>query len=431
MVYVRGHPMDYDNWKIDGWRWQDVEKYFRKMENYDGPDDDGLRGNDGPLHVSLPKNALKTELYEAFLSAGEKLGYPRNLDYNNARQEGFAMMPATIYHSGPRAGERCSTAAAYLEPQQDKINVLTGHTVDRILFDNDRARAIETTKGTIIEAEEEVILCAGAIETPLILERSGIGDPSVLAKANVDLFKALPGVGANLQDHLEIYLQFGCDGSSLTPYLHPLWKLFIGAEWLFFRQRTNLAATNHFEAGAFLRTPDAAYPDIQFHFLPAAISYDGVTTAKTKTGHSFQLHVGVNRSPSRGTVHLSPGAGPLIDFRYMESDQDWTDFKTALRIARDVVHNMDIPGIYEVQASDDDDAFLRSHLESAYHPCGTAKMGNSLEEDSLAVCSPQGKVFGVESLRVIDASLFPRIPNGNLNAPVIMTAEKLARDLLD
>ena len=445
MVYVRGHALDYENWELDNWRWQDVAGYFKKMENYDGEDESGLRGREGPLHVTVGKNALKTDLFEKFVEAGEKAGYISLLpkDYNGLVQEGFGHMPATIFHSGPRKGERCSAAAAYLEPAlkqyPQNLTVITGETVDTVsLSSSDEATGVVCGSGRVVTANKEVILCAGAIATPLILQRSGIGPREILKDAKIPLKIESPGVGRNLQDHMEFYLQFGYDSkTSLAPYLQPLRKLAIGAAWLFSQnnQLSGLGSTNHFEAGAFIRTnAGIEYPDLQLHFLPVAVSYDGVTAPKTKSGHSFQLHVGVNRSRSRGHVAISPSHDqkPTIDFKYMDTEADWIDFRQALRLSRDIVKNMDLPGVYEVSpgtsSTTDDhiDDFLKDHLESAYHPCGTAKMGTSDD----AVCDTHGRVRGAEKLRVVDASLFPRIPNGNLNAPVIMTAEKLSDAIL-
>ena len=518
MVYVRGHPLDYAAWVeagCDGWDWPDVARYFKKMENWSGGDDgSGLRGTDGPLHVTEGADALGTGLFDAFLASGESAGYGITADYNGARQEGVGPMPATIFHDGPRAGERCSTAAAYLEPalaaHGGALTVETGALAARVAFDGARATGVEAADGRTFRAGEEVILCGGAIGTPHLLQRSGVGARSLCEGLGIESVADVPGVGGNLQDHLEFYpvwnpnrfgirfdvsvfrnellgalslsgrrelgergrrvqeswetssmrrrnenfeeflgypktsgriphrfyLQYAVDRGSLIPYLRPWRKAAIGAEWL--ATGRGLGATNHFEAGAFLRSrAGVEYPDVQVHFLPAGISYDGVTTADTPTGHSFQLHVGCNRSPSRGAVAATsadPAVPPSIDFDYMSSSADWEDYREALRLCRELVGHVALDGVAEVSpgpAVADDaavDAYLREHLESAYHPCGTCAMGR--DADGAAVTDAAGAVRGTRGLRVIDASLFPTIPNGNLNAPTIMVAEKLSDAVL-
>lgn len=446
MVYVRGHALDYEAWELagaNGWGWTGVAGYFKKMENYNGPDDGtDLRGRDGPLHVKVGSNVLGTPLFDAFVRAGESSGYGSlSGDYNGLRQEGLGVMPATIFHSGPRQGERCSTAAAYLEPAIRAglaLEIVTGAAVARLMWDEKRVVGVTCADGREFKAGTTV-LCAGAIGSPHILQVSGVGDPALLARIGATPKVALPGVGANLQDHLEFYMQFACaDYSTLAPVLrsrpHQLW---LGARWLL--ARTGLGATNHFEAGGFVRSrPGIEYPNVQLHFLPVAVSYDGVTMVSTPSGHSFQLHVGCNRSPSRGTVtarSLNIREAPEIDFRYMSADTDWVDFRTAIRIVRHIVANMDLGGIYEVtpgleaaSTDSDIDAFLAKKLESAYHPCGTCRMG--ADDDDNAVCSPHGAVRDTFGLHVCDASLFPSIINGNLNAPTIMLAEKLSDHVL-
>ncbi|KAJ8603101.1 hypothetical protein CTAYLR_006690 [Chrysophaeum taylorii] len=436
MVYVRGHARDYDAWEAAGaagWSWCDVAAYFKRMENYNGPEDfTDLRGRDGPLHVKVGDNALETPLFDEFIKAGSAVGYGDlgDGDYNGVRQEGLGLMPATIFHSGPREGERCSTAAAYLElaraKYDDEIAVATRALAAKVLLDDeDRAVGVRCVDGREFLGGE-VVVCAGAIGSPHLLQVSGIGGPEPRIHS--------PGVGENLQDHLEFYLQFACDSSSLAPYLAWHRKLAIGARWML--AGTGLGATNHFEAGGFLRSrAGVEYPDVQLHFLPVAISYDGVTVPRTPTGHSFQLHVGCNRSPSRGHVKALSNDithPPDIDFNYMSTDDDWRSFRRALRLSREIVARMDVPGVLEVSPAVDDDAqidaYLAEHLESAYHPCGTCKMG--APDDDAAVCDPDGSVRGAKNLRVVDASLFPTIPNGNLNAPTIMVAEKLSDTIL-
>ncbi|KAL1508173.1 hypothetical protein AB1Y20_004293 [Prymnesium parvum] len=500
MVYVRGHPRDFDSWEEAfggepaGWGAANVLPYFRRMESVcpaaAAADDadvlPGRRGREGPLQVSHGKNALGSSLYDLFIQAGGEAGYGSLADYNGCRQEGLSRMPMTVFHqsSHPRVGERCSTAAAYLEPAllntqaHPHLRVEKDASVRRVLFDRQadksddgppRAVGVEFVSGGtthVAHAECEVIVSAGAIASPQLLQVSGVGPRALLQQLGVPVVVAREGVGANLQDHLEYYHQFEVQQpqlsflesvstllsraverivpTSLQPHLAIWRKGLIGARWLL--RRDGLGATNHFEAGGFVRSrAGVEWPDVQLHFLPVALSYDGVSVAPTKTGHSLQMHVGYNRSPSRGFVHaaaaapIEEGVGlqpPTVRFNYMSTEEDWRGFRAAIRIAReivaqpcfdDVIGDEIQPGAGR-QTDAELDAFLVEHLESAYHPCGTCAMGNAA--DPLAVVDAAGKVYGVESLRVVDASVFPTIPNGNLNAPTIMTAEKLADAIL-
>ena len=381
-------------------------------------------------------------------------------------------MPATIFHGDahPRRGERCSTAAAYLEPalaDQSKhphLAVLTHAHARRIVWASAeaaegaplRAAGVEYVwqgkEMRVARASKEVVLCAGAIESPHLLQLSGVGHPAQLEACGIPLLHALPGVGRNLQDHLELYQSYECLAPvSLSPHLGLLRKALLGARWLLFKD--GLGATNHFEAGGFVRSrAGVARPDVQLHFVPVAISYDGKNAAPSSTGHSFQVHVGYNRSPSRGTVTptapLAPSAAtahappppppprPRVRFNYMSEEEDWRGFRAAVRIAREIVRQPafdDLVGA-EIQPGDSVasdaqlDAYLADHLESAYHPCGTCRMG-AFDQPG-AVVDGTGRVHGVRALRVVDASVFPTITNGNLNAPTIMVAEKLADAIL-
>lgn len=352
-------------------------------------------------------------------------------------------MPATVFHSGPRRGQRCSAAAAYLPPDvraRPNLTLRTNALVEQIVVDEhgSRAAGVRLRSGQsgaeTVLARREVILSAGAIQTPQLLQVSGIGDAAHLASIGVpQVILDRPEVGRNLQDHLEFYLQYECKlPVSIQPKLHPLRKLGIGIEWLLTRR--GLGASNHFEAGAFLRSQAGVkYPDIQFHFLPVAVSYDGKTAADSPTGHSFQLHVGTMRSPARGHVLAQSrdmAVAPEIDFRYMSAPSDWADMRRALRLAREVLAQPAMaelagaelsPGL-GVESDADIDAWLAQHLESAYHPCGTVRMGS----DAAAPADLGGRLKGLEGLRVCDASLFPRVTNGNLNGPVIAVAERIS-----
>ena len=485
MVYVRGHPRDFDSWNIDGssdgssspWDAAHVLPYFRRMENVcaagaradDADVEPGRRGRDGPLHVSHGANALGTPLYDTFIRAGGEAGYGALADYNGCRQEGLSAMPMTVHHSGPRAGERCSTAAAYLEPAMAahgaRLGVATGLTARRILWEGEaeggapaassaggarppRAVGVECVSdgGELVTcaATCEVLVAAGAIASPQLLQCSGVGPPELLTRLGVGVVAARAGVGANLQDHLEVYHQFEVvQPVSLQPRLGLLSKGAIGARWLL--RGDGLGATNHFEAGGFVRSrAGVEWPDVQLHFLPVALSYDGTTVAPTATGHSLQMHVGYNRSPSRGTVHATGAAAaaggapppPRVRFNYMATDEDWRGFRAAVRIAREIVAQPAFDGLIgpevtpgaAAQTDAQLDEFLVEHLESAYHPCGTCRMGAAADAD--AVVDGAGRVHGVDGLRVVDASIFPTVPNGNLNAPTIMAAEKVADHIL-
>jgi len=485
MVYVRGHPRDFDRWNeligddSAGWGAADVLPYFRRMERVceaaaaaDDADTLPRRGREGPLQVSHGRNALGSALYDAFIQAGSEAGYGSMSDYNGCRQEGLSKMPMTVFHdeSHARKGERCSVAAAYLEPAMaDKeahphLNVLPDAHVRRLLFDKTPADQPKATgvefvadgQKCVAHADSEIILAAGSIASPHLLQVSGVGPSELLSDLGVPIVAAREGVGANLQDHLEVYHSFEVVkpisvqphfeqfAASLQPHLWLWRKALIGAQWLLYRD--GLGATNHFEAGGFVRSrAGVEWPDVQLHFLPVALSYDGVSVAKTTTGHSLQMHVGYNKSPSRGSVAASSSvpdddtglpAPPVVRFNYMSTEEDWHGFRAALRIAREIVSQPVFDGIIgpeiapgaAAQTDEQLDAFLKEHLESAYHPCGTCKMGSA--SDPTAVVDTAGRVFGVSGLRVVDASIFPEIPNGNLNAPTVMTAEKMTDAIL-
>jgi choline dehydrogenase len=435
MCYIRGNALDYDGWAqtpgLEDWSYRDCLPYFRKSETRDiGAN--AYHGGDGPVSVTTPK-ANNNPLFHAMVEAGVQAGYPRTEDLNGYQQEGFGPMDRTV----TRKGRRASTARGYLDQARGRPNltIVTHALTDRILFDGKRAVGVAYLQGdsdTRIQAKarSEVLLCSGAIASPQILQRSGVGPAALLRELDIPLVHELPGVGANLQDHLEMYLQYACNEPvSLYPSL--LWwnQPAIGAEWLLLG--SGIGATNHFEAGGFIRTSaEFDWPNIQYHFLPVAINYNGSNAVKE---HGFQAHVGSMRSPSRGRIHVrskDPRQHPSILFNYMANEQDWQEFRDAIRITRELMQQPALdtfrgreisPGL-AVQTDEQLDQFVREHAETAYHPSCSCKMGT----DAMAVVDGQGRVHGVEGLRVIDASIMPLITTGNLNAPTIMIAEKIA-----
>jgi choline dehydrogenase len=432
MVFVRGHPADFDHWEEDGaagWGWADVLPYFKRMETWHGGEPNAWRGSDGPLHVTRGPRA--NPLFDAFVEAGRQAGYEVTGDYNGEKQEGFGAMEATVWK-----GRRWSAANAYLRPALKRPNAhVVRALARRVVIRDGRAVGVEVERGgraEVIGARAEVILAASSINTPKILMLSGIGPAPHLAEMGIGVVADRRGVGANLQDHLEIYMQYA---AKLPVTLYKYWNLWgkawVGAQWLF--ARTGPGASNQFESAAFIRSDAGVpYPDIQYHFLPIAVRYDGRAVAD---GHGFQAHVGPMRSKSRGAVTLrspDPDAAPVIRFNYMSHPDDWAEFRRCVRLTREIfaqaafapfVRHEIQPG-QGVETDDQIDAFLREHVESAYHPCGTARIGR--RDDLMAVVDHELRVIGVEGLRVADSSVFPRITNGNLNAPSIMTGEKAA-----
>ncbi|BCH26059.1 choline dehydrogenase [Mesorhizobium sp. L-8-3] len=435
MVYVRGHARDFDHWAeqgANGWAFADVLPYFKRMEHSHGGEG-GWRGTDGPLHVR--PGSQWNPLFKAFVEAGRQAGFETTEDYNGSKQEGFGRMEQTIH-----LGRRWSTANAYLRPALKRKNVsLVNGLARRVVIENQRAVGVELllrNQIQVVKARREVIVAASSINSPKILMLSGIGPAAHLRENGIDVVADRPGVGANLQDHMELYIQQeSVQPITLYSKLNLFSKAMIGAEWLFFK--TGLGATNHFESAAFLRSrPGVDYPDIQYHFLPAAIRYDGKAAANS---HGFQAHVGPMRSKSRGSVTLrsnDPKDKPVIRFNYMSHEDDWTDFRHCIRLTREIFgqaafdpyRGREISPGSHVQTDADLDDFIRAHAESAYHPCGTCRMGQA--DDRLAVVDPECRVIGVDGLRVADSSIFPRITNGNLNAPSIMTGEKAANHIL-
>ncbi|QOL81142.1 choline dehydrogenase [Pseudooceanicola spongiae] len=439
MVYVRGHARDFDHWAESGaagWGFADVLPYFKRMEDWhDGGHggDASWRGKGGPLHVT--RGPRKNPLFQAFVEAGAQAGFELTDDYNGEKQEGFGPMEQTVWK-----GRRWSTANAYLKPALKRDNIeLVRCFARRVVIENGRAVGVEIERGgkiEVVRARREVIIAASSINSPKILMLSGIGPAAHLAEHGIEVVADRPGVGQNLQDHLELYIQ-QASTQPITLYKHwNLWgKAIAGAEWLFFK--SGLGSSNQFESAAFIRSkPGVEYPDIQYHFLPIAVRYDGKAAAE---GHGFQAHVGPMRSKSRGEITLTsadPKDAPRIFFNYMSHPDDWEDFRHCIRTTREIFgqaafdpyRGKEIMPGSAAQSDEALDAHIREHAESAYHPCGTCKMGRA--DDPMAVVDPECRVIGVEGLRVADSSIFPRITNGNLNGPSIMVGEKASDHIL-
>jgi choline dehydrogenase len=436
MVYIRGNPQDFDRWQAEGcqgWGYPDVLPYFRRAESR-AEGGDSWRGDAGPLHTSY--GLLRNPLSRAFIAAGLEAGYQPTADVNGYQQEGFGRMDRTIHN-----GRRWSAANAYLRPARMRPNLklVTNALATGLIIEAGRAVAVEYQRGDQrfrAGARRDIILSGGPINSPQLLLLSGIGPGEALRELGIAVKHHLPGVGENLQDHLEFYLQVACRPEvTLHGAMRPLARALIGLRWLI--QRDGLGATNHFEACGFIRSrAGVSYPDIQFHFLPAAVSYDGRSLAAQP---GFQAHVGTMRSRSRGWVRLAsanPAAAPRIFFNYMNTAEDWTEMRAALRLAREILAQPALqpfrgeemrPGP-SVDSDSEIDAFLRDGLESAYHPCGTCKMGR--RDDPQSVVDPQTRVIGLSGLRVVDTSIMPSITTGNLNAPAIMIGEKAADIIL-
>lgn len=439
MCYVRGHAHDFDHWAesgAHGWSYADVLPYFKRMENWHSGGHGGdktWRGRKGPLHVT--RGPRKNPLTRAFVKAAKQAGYPVTGDYNGQQQEGFGPFDATIWK-----GRRWSAANAYLRPALKRPNCnITRAFARKVVIENGRAIGVEVERGgqiEVITANTEVIVAASSLNSPKLLMLSGIGPAAHLDDHGIDVVADRAGVGQNLQDHLELYIQ---QAATKPVSLFKHWNLWgkakIGAQWLF--TKTGLGASNQFESAGFIRSKAGVeYPDIQYHFLPIAVRYDGQAAAE---GHGYQAHVGPMRSASRGEVTLrsaDPADHPRIQFNYMSDPADWEDFRTCIRLTREIFgqeafapfSGKEIQPGADVQSDAALNAFIKEHVESAYHPCGTCKMGS--KDDPMAVVDAECRVIGVEGLRVADSSIFPRIPNGNLNAPSIMVGEKAADHIL-
>ena len=438
MVYVRGHAEDFNQWEehgAKGWAYKDCLPYFKRCESWHEGEND-YRGGNGPVSTSNGNNMKLNPLYKAFIEAGKEAGYPETKDYNGEQQEGFGPMHMTV-----GGGVRSSTSNAYIKPAKNRSNlkILTNVLVQKVILENKIATGVEYSingNKKALKANKEVILCAGSIGSPQLLQLSGIGPKKVLDDAGVDVLHELPGVGENLQDHLEVYFQYHCKKPiTLNSKLNLFSKGLIGIEWIL--AKTGLGATNHFESCGFIRSrAGLKWPNIQYHFLPAAMRYDGNAAMD---GHGYQVHAGVNKVTSRGNVRINssdPKAKPTIIFNYMETEQDRQDWRDCIRLTREILSQPALddfnageasPGI-DVSSDEEIDAWVRANVESAYHPSCSCKMGSL--DDPMTVVNNKGQVNGIENLRVIDSSVFPTIPNGNLNGPTIMLAEKMADSVL-
>ncbi|MFO1256505.1 MAG: choline dehydrogenase [Sphingomonadaceae bacterium] len=437
LVYVRGNPLDFERWQDEdgarGWGYADVLPYFKRAETRaEGGNE--YRGGDGPLNTTY--GTLRNPLNQAWLDAAREAGYELTDDYNGFRQEGFGRMDMTV-----RKGTRCSAAKAYLYPARKRSNltVIQHALASRVLFEGTRAVGVEYERhGKLhqVRAAREVLLSGGSINSVQLLKLSGIGPAEELKAVGIDVLADRPGVGANLQDHLEFYFQMACTRPvTLFGKANLLGKAMVGAEWLFLRR--GIGASNQFESCGFIRSKAGIrYPDIQYHFFPMAINYDGSSLA---TEHGFQAHVGPMRSKSRGSVTLrskDPREHPRILFNYMSHPDDWAEMRACVRLTREIFQQdafapwrgREIQPGADCVSDEQIDAFIAQHVESALHPSCTCKMG--AKDDPMAVVDPELKVIGVEGLRVIDSSVMPSITTGNLNAPTIMIGEKGADHVL-
>lgn len=440
MIFQRGNPMDYDKWGaipgLETWDWAHCLPYFRRMETcLAGPDD--WRNDDGPL--VLERGPATNPLFRAWMAAGEQAGFNRTDDVNGFRQEGFAAFDKNVHRA-----RRLSAARAYLHPVLDRPNLtlMTRTHVNRVLFTGDRATGVEIRQGrrTEIVRAGEVVLCGGAFNSPQVLQLSGVGEPDHLRSLGIDVVADVPGVGENLQDHLEVYIQYESKQPvSMQPHLAHWKKPWIGLQWLF---RRGPGATNHFEAGAFVKSnPHEAYPNLMFHFLPIAIRYDGSSPRRpdgsdTRIEHGYQVHVGPMYSDARGTVKITstdPRVHPAVSFNYLSTEQDRREWIEAVRTARTILNQ---PAFDEYNAGEispgpavetDQEImdWVARDSETALHPSCTTKLGG--RDDPMAVLDPTSMgVYGTEGLRVVDAGCMPNVSNGNTYAPTMMIAEKAA-----
>ena len=432
MIFQRGNPLDYERWASDPgmetWDYAHCLPYFKRMERCLAADrGDEFRGHAGPL--VLERGPATSPLFGAFFEAVQQAGYPLTDDVNGYRQEGFAPFDRNVHN-----GRRLSAARAYLHPVMSRPNleVQTRAFVTKIVFEGTRAVGVEYSHGRgepqRVRAGE-VVLCGGAINTPQLLQLSGVGDADDLRPLGIDVVHDLPGVGQHLQDHLEVYIQYACKQPvSIAPGMKMWRRPFIGAQWLFFR--SGLGASNHFEAGGFVRgDDDVDYPNLMFHFLPIAIRYDGSSPAGD---HGYQVHIGPMYSDARGSIRLKsadPRVHPAMTFNYLSTEQDRREWIEAIRVARDILNQPAFDPFNDGETSpgpgvETDEQILEwvaQDAETALHPSCTARMGI----DDLSVTDPLTmKVHGIDGLRVVDASVMPYVTNGNIYAPVMMTAEK-------
>jgi choline dehydrogenase len=435
MIFQRGNPLDYERWGADKgmetWDYAHCLPYFNRMENCLAAEpDDQFRGHDGPL--ALERGPATNPLFQAFFEAGVQAGYSRTDDVNGYRQEGFAKFDRNI-----RRGRRLSAARAYLHPvmKRPNLDVITRAFVSKVLFEGKRAVGVEYQRGRGPVQQVRagtVVLCGGAINSPQLLQLSGVGNAAELSALGVDVVHDLPGVGENLQDHLEVYIQYACKQPvTMQKYLKHRYKPWIGAQWLFLRRGPG--ATNHFEGGGFVRSnDDVDYPNLMFHFLPIAVRYDG--SAPEGGGEGYQVHVGPMYSDARGSVKIvsrDPRLHPALRFNYLSTEQDRREWIESIRVARNILNQPAFSpfngGEISPGPSVSTDAeileWVAKDAETALHPSCTARMG----VDELSVIDPLTMgVHGIEGLCVVDASVMPYVTNGNIYAPVMMVAEKAA-----
>ena len=433
MMYVRGHARDYDRWAQSGcrgWSYADVLPYFRRAEQSERAADQ-YHGKDGPLRVTTPGKGTSA-LGEAFIEAGQQAGYPYTPDCNAAQQEGFGPCDRTTH-----AGRRWSTARGYLDPARTRPNltIVTGALALEILLEGDRATGLAYADGRerrVATADREVLLSGGAINSPQLLQLSGIGPSALLSKLGITVKHDLPGVGANLSDHPDIVIQHACKQPiTLAAQARAPGKYLTGLQW--FLAKSGPAASNHFEAGGFIRSrAGIEHPDLQFTFMPLAVIPG---TVETRSEHAFQVHIDLMRPESVGKVEArsaDPRQPPSIRFNYLQSPRDREDFRVGVALLREILAQkaLDLyrgaelfPGP-EVRSKDEVDGWVRQAVETCYHPVGTCKMGTA--SDASAVVDDQLRVHGLQGLRVVDASIMPSIVSGNTNAPTIMIAERAA-----
>ena len=434
MAFVRGNAHDIDQWEelgAKGWNYANCLPYYKRMESWHLGGNQ-YRGGKGPVGINAGNDMKLNPLYEAFIHAGEDAGYPFTADYNGYQQEGFGQK-----HMSVAKGERASSSRSYLAVAKSRSNlkIIPRVTADQVLFDGEKAIGVRyRTSGRYLKvfAKREVIVSAGSIGSPALLQRSGIGPAGVLEAAGVPVRVESLGVGANLQDHLEVYFQYECTQPvSLNRHLSWWRKGLIGARWVLTKE--GLGATNHFESCGFIRSrAGLKWPNIQYHFLPGAMRYDGRAAF---AGDGFQVHVGPNKPQSRGFVAIRSAdayAKPIIRFNYLEHEQDRQDWRDTIRLTREVLQQKSLdafrgneiqPGLH-IESDEAIDEWVRANVESAYHPSCSVKMG--ADDDVMAVLDDQCKVRGVSGLRVVDSSIFPSITNGNLNAPSMMVGERAA-----
>ncbi|MDA9640489.1 choline dehydrogenase [Pelagibacteraceae bacterium] len=433
MVHVRGNAMDFENWAQHGlseWNYANVLPYFQKSENIEGLSEE-FRNDQGPLKLSRSENG--NILTKVYLEAAAQAGYEINNDMNGYKQEGFGLMDTTIFK-----GKRQSTSHTYLHPVSDRKNltIKTKLNVKKIIIDNGKAKGVEcinNNNSIKYFADEEVLLCAGSINSPQILMLSGIGPQKHLVEMDIQVKQSLEGVGQNLQDHLETYVQYECKKPvTLFNEYNPIRMALTGIEWFLFK--TGTAAYSNLETGGFIRSNDLVdYPNIQYHFFPSLVLDHGRTNPDR---HAFQAHVGPMRPTSRGEIRLkstNPTSAPSIRFNYMQTEHDLSEMREGIRLAREIFHQKAFdeyrgkeinPG--NVDSDSDLNEFIKNKGDTAYHPCGTCKMG----KDNTSVVNEKLQVYGVENLRVVDASIMPKIITGNLNATTVMIAEKASDYIL-